>query len=94
MLSTLMYRTTENEDMATISEERDINQISLNNVEDAGYSAEHNWLYVRLRGNDYYFVTENGNRVQKGQQPFEKALDSSEANDKLDQLISDASDGN
>jgi len=80
--------------MATIREERDINKISPDNVEYTGYSKESNWLYVRLPGDEYYFVTENGNRIQKGQQPFEKALDSSEANDKLDQLISDASDGN
>jgi molybdate-binding protein len=80
--------------MATIREELDIKKISLDNVEYAGYSKESNWLYVRLRGDEYYFVTENGNRIQKGKQPFEKALDSSEANDKLDHLISDASDGN
>lgn len=79
--------------MATISEEVDINKISLSNVETVGYSAEQDWLYVRLSGDsEYYFVTKNSNKIKEGMVPVEKALDSSEANDKLDQLISDASD--
>lgn len=80
--------------MATISEERDINKISLDDVQYAGFSAEHDWLYIKTSDSEYYFVTENNNRIKKEKVPFEKALDSSEANDKLDQLISDASDGN
>ncbi|SEG36421.1 hypothetical protein [Halobellus limi] len=80
--------------MATISDERDINRISLKNVQNVGFSAEHSWLYIKTSESDYYFVTSNNNRIKKGKQPIEKALDSSEANDKLDQLISDASDGN
>jgi len=80
--------------MATISEEMDVNDISLDKVKYAGYSRDDDYLYVRLSGDEYYFVTENGNRITKDQVPFEKALDSSEANDKLDQLISDASDDN
>lgn len=78
--------------MATISEEIDINRVSLSNVERVGYSDPSNYLYVRLSGGNYYFVTSNGERVTKDKVPFEKALDSSEANDKLDQLISDADD--
>jgi len=72
----------------------DVNDISLDKVKYAGYSRDDDYLYVRLSGDEYYFVTENGNRITKDQVPFEKALDSSEANDKLDQLISDASDDN
>lgn len=78
--------------MATISEEIDINRLSLHTVEHVGYSDPSNYLYVRLSGNDYYFVTYDAERVKKDKVPFEKALDSSEANDKLDQLISDADD--
>lgn len=81
------------ENMVTISEDIDINRISLDDVEYAGYSKEHDWLYVKLQGGEYYFINENGNRITRDKVPFEKALDSSEANDKLDQLISDASDG-
>lgn len=77
--------------MATISEEIDISKVSLTDVEEAGYSAEYDYLYVRLSGDNYYFVTTSGDRVVKGK-VAEKALDSSEANDKLDQLISDADD--
>ncbi|MGQ3411049.1 hypothetical protein ACT4ML_02140 [Natrinema sp. LN54] len=78
--------------MATISEPIDINRLSLSKVEHVGYSDPSNYLYVRLSGDDYYFVTNNGEKVKKGKVPFEKSLDSSEANDKLDQLISDADD--
>lgn len=77
--------------MATISEERDIDRISLSDVEYAGYSKSSNWLYVRLSGDEYYFVTANGQRIKEGMRPEQKALDSSAANDKLDQLISGAS---
>lgn len=77
--------------MATISEEIDISRLSLNDVEYVDYSADHDWLFVRLSGDEYYFVTANGRRIKEGTRVEEKALDSSEANDKLDQLISDAS---
>lgn len=77
--------------MATITEGIDISDVSLTDVEDVGYSKEHDYLYVKLSGNNYYFVTTNGNRVVKNEVD-QKALDSSEANDKLDQLISDADD--
>lgn len=80
--------------MATISEDININKISLDDVEYAGYSKNNDWLYIKLQGGEYYFINENGNRITRDQVPFEKALDSSEANDKLDRLISDASDGN
>jgi len=89
-----MWESEESNLMATISEDIDINKISLDDVEYAGYSKDHDWLFVKLQGGEYYFVNENGNRITRDQVPFEKALDSSEANDKLDQLISDASDGN
>ena len=77
--------------MATISEEIDISNVSLTDVEYASYSKEYDYLYVRLSGDNYYFVTTNGDRVVKDK-VAQKALDSSEANDKLDQLISDADD--
>lgn len=79
--------------MATISDERDIHEISLADVRDAGFSKEHNWLYIETSDSEYYFVTINGDRIKEGREPVTKALDSSGANDKLDQLISDASDG-
>lgn len=79
--------------MATISEELEVNRISLSDVAEVGYSADHDWLYVRLYSDsEYYFVTTNGRRITEGSRIDQKALDSSEANDKLDQLISDASD--
>lgn len=78
--------------MATISEEMDVSNIPRNDVENVSYSAEKNWLYVRLPGNEYYFVTVNGRRITEGESVDQKALDSSEANDRLDQLISDADD--
>jgi len=89
-----MWESEESDHMATISEDIEIKKISIDDVEYAGYSEENDWLYVKLQGDEYYFVNGNGNRITRDQVPFEKALDSSEANDKLDQLISDASDGN
>lgn len=51
--------------MATISEDIDINRISLDDVEYTGYSKDHDWLYVNLQGGEYYFVNENGNNHEK-----------------------------
>lgn len=76
----------------TVSKSIELTQLDLDQVWYAGYTDKGS-LYVRLEDADEpYFVVIDGTRIrpQENLATLQKALDTSEANDKLDEIISEA----
>ncbi|WP_394743069.1 hypothetical protein [Natronococcus roseus] len=79
--------------MAKITKSIDIADVPQDRVEYADFSKQGS-LYVSLsEESELYLVKVNGEKVKEEIDVDQKALDSSGANDKLDQLLSDASGG-